>query len=226
MRLTTLCFVVASLWAAGWVPPGAFAADWPQWLGPNRDSIWREEGIIARIPEDGLKVKWRLPVGWGYAGPAVAGGRRHGSITDGRGSLNRRSRMLRSVALVVGLCGLTASSCSTAPPAPTRSRSESSPDASPGAGAGSPAVEDRALVRRVPIPVELARRDEQLRVVTILPTRTFVPVVQVEQHFSEIAVVFVEGCAKQFGGNGHISAIDEPGDDRLRCGEVWLDSNK
>jgi outer membrane protein assembly factor BamB len=53
----------------------ASADDWPQWLGPKRDSVWRERGIVARFPEEGLEVKWRAPVELGYAGPAVAGGR-------------------------------------------------------------------------------------------------------------------------------------------------------
>jgi outer membrane protein assembly factor BamB len=64
-----------SLWGTFCLPIGTLAADWPQWLGPRRDSVWREEGIIDRIPDEGLKVNWRVPVGWGYAGPAVAGGR-------------------------------------------------------------------------------------------------------------------------------------------------------
>lgn len=51
------------------------ADDWPQWLGPQRDSQYREEGVVDRIPEQGLNVKWRAPIGLGYAGPAVAGGR-------------------------------------------------------------------------------------------------------------------------------------------------------
>jgi beta-phosphoglucomutase-like phosphatase (HAD superfamily) len=28
----------------------ARADDWPQWLGPRRDSIWREQGLAAAIP--------------------------------------------------------------------------------------------------------------------------------------------------------------------------------
>jgi outer membrane protein assembly factor BamB len=52
------------------------AADWPQWRGPNRDGSWPD----ARLPEKwppagGLKPRWRRPVGGGYAGIAVAGGR-------------------------------------------------------------------------------------------------------------------------------------------------------
>jgi outer membrane protein assembly factor BamB len=51
------------------------ADDWPQWLGPKRDGIWRETGILKKFPTNGLSVRWRTPVGAGYAGPAVAGGR-------------------------------------------------------------------------------------------------------------------------------------------------------
>jgi outer membrane protein assembly factor BamB len=53
----------------------AQADDWPQWLGPQRDGVWRENGILERFPKNGPKVRWRSPVGGGYAGPAVAGGR-------------------------------------------------------------------------------------------------------------------------------------------------------
>lgn len=52
----------------------SFADDWPQWMGPNRDSIWREEGILTEFPESGLEVKWRIPIHGGYSGPAVADG--------------------------------------------------------------------------------------------------------------------------------------------------------
>ena len=43
-------------------------------MGNDRDGVYRESGIIERIPSDGLKVKWRAPVQLGYAGPAVSGG--------------------------------------------------------------------------------------------------------------------------------------------------------
>src|SRR5262249_49812378 len=51
-----------------------FADDWPQWLGPKRDGVWRENGIMTKLPKDGLKVLWRSPVDQGYSGPAVADG--------------------------------------------------------------------------------------------------------------------------------------------------------
>lgn len=55
----------------------ALADDWPQWLGPARDSVWRESGIIDTFPEKGPPVRWRRKIGGGggYAGPAVADGR-------------------------------------------------------------------------------------------------------------------------------------------------------
>ncbi len=53
----------------------AHGDDWPQWLGPRRDSVWRESGIIERFADDGPTVRWRQQIGSGYAGPAVADGR-------------------------------------------------------------------------------------------------------------------------------------------------------
>jgi len=54
---------------------GARADDWPQWMGPHRDGVWRETGVVDAIPAGGLPVKWRVPVKGGYSGPAVANGR-------------------------------------------------------------------------------------------------------------------------------------------------------
>jgi outer membrane protein assembly factor BamB len=51
------------------------ADDWPQWLGPKRDGVWREKGIVKKLPKDGPPVLWRHPVAEGYAGPAVANGK-------------------------------------------------------------------------------------------------------------------------------------------------------
>jgi outer membrane protein assembly factor BamB len=55
-------------WIAG-------AEDWPEWRGRGREGVWREQGILERFPPAGLRVRWRAPLGGGYAGPAVAGGR-------------------------------------------------------------------------------------------------------------------------------------------------------
>ncbi len=56
-------------------PIAILADDWPQWLGPERDGVWRESGILEKFPADGPTVRWRTPIGAGYSGPAVAEGR-------------------------------------------------------------------------------------------------------------------------------------------------------
>ena len=51
------------------------ADDWPQWMGPKRDNVWREDGVLDKFPAGGPKVVWRTEIAGGYAGPAVADGR-------------------------------------------------------------------------------------------------------------------------------------------------------
>ncbi|MSU76634.1 MAG: pyrrolo-quinoline quinone [Gemmataceae bacterium] len=66
---------------AGFTTTGLVRAeDWPQWLGPKRDGVWRETGIVQQLPAGGPKVRWRTPIGEGYSGPAVANGKVY--ITD------------------------------------------------------------------------------------------------------------------------------------------------
>ena len=65
----------------------AWADDWPQWLGENRDGTWQEEGVLERLPEEGPKVLWRAPVAHGYSGPAVAKGRARTERTVKRSGL-------------------------------------------------------------------------------------------------------------------------------------------
>ena len=55
--------------------PGVQADDWPQWLGPQRDAVWRETGILSKFPEGGPKLRWKAKISSGYSGPAVAAGR-------------------------------------------------------------------------------------------------------------------------------------------------------
>ena len=61
-------------------PPGPVADDWPQWLGPKRDGVWREAGIVDSFPSKGPPVRWRTAIGAGYTGPAVVGGKVY--VTD------------------------------------------------------------------------------------------------------------------------------------------------
>lgn len=71
-RLVVLLMLLAlgCPWAAQ-----ARAEDWPHWLGPTRDNVWQTRGIAEQFPEGGPKIRWRAPLGGGYAGPAVAEGR-------------------------------------------------------------------------------------------------------------------------------------------------------
>ena len=53
--------------------PRTQASDWPQFRGPNRDGFWDEtKGILKSFPKEGLKIKWRHPVGGGFSSPVVA----------------------------------------------------------------------------------------------------------------------------------------------------------
>jgi outer membrane protein assembly factor BamB len=53
----------------------SLAIDWPQFRGPKRDGVWEETGIVQSFPSEGLKIRWRQPVGGGFASPVVAQGR-------------------------------------------------------------------------------------------------------------------------------------------------------
>jgi outer membrane protein assembly factor BamB len=55
------------------LPSVASANDWPEWLGPNREGVWRETNLVDKFPSGGPPVVWRQPIGGGYSGPAVAG---------------------------------------------------------------------------------------------------------------------------------------------------------
>jgi outer membrane protein assembly factor BamB len=71
MRRAIISAIAATALAATAAP----ADDWPQWLGPKRDAVWAETGLLDRFPAGGPKVLWRAPVDGGFSGPAVQGGR-------------------------------------------------------------------------------------------------------------------------------------------------------
>lgn len=55
--------------------PAVRGDDWPQWMGPTRDGAWTETGILDKFPKGGPKLLWQVPLGGGYSGPAVSGGK-------------------------------------------------------------------------------------------------------------------------------------------------------
>lgn len=69
-----LGLLVAGMMSMGEVPM-ALAADWPQYRGLNRDARSSETGLLESWPESGPRELWRVPLGSGYSGMAVADGR-------------------------------------------------------------------------------------------------------------------------------------------------------
>jgi outer membrane protein assembly factor BamB len=66
--------------------PGAtaLADDWPQWQGPNRNGISKEDGLLKEWPKDGPPLAWKAKgLGGGDSAPSVAGGKLFGMSTRG-----------------------------------------------------------------------------------------------------------------------------------------------
>lgn len=54
---------------------GAFAGDWPQFLGKTRNGVYPDKDLAASWPADGPKILWKHDAGQGFAGPVVSDGR-------------------------------------------------------------------------------------------------------------------------------------------------------
>lgn len=67
-----LIFVTAFLLLA--FTTSIYAQDWPHYLGPNRNSISDQKGILRTWPATGPEVLWTVNVGIGYGGPVVKDG--------------------------------------------------------------------------------------------------------------------------------------------------------
>jgi outer membrane protein assembly factor BamB len=64
----------------GTLPVGAqrgtpAADDWPQYFGPGRDGVYRGTPIADAWPAGGPKTLWKKPVGEGFSGPVISGGK-------------------------------------------------------------------------------------------------------------------------------------------------------
>jgi outer membrane protein assembly factor BamB len=51
------------------------AQDWPQYLGPARNSTSPQKGILRTWPAGGPEVLWTVNVGPGYGGPVISNGK-------------------------------------------------------------------------------------------------------------------------------------------------------
>jgi len=54
---------------------GVSAQDWPQFLGPKRNSSSDQKGILRTWPQQGPEVQWTVNVGIGFGGPVVKDGK-------------------------------------------------------------------------------------------------------------------------------------------------------
>lgn len=52
-----------------------YAQDWPQFLGPNRNSTSPQSGILKTWPAGGPEVLWTAGIGPGYGGPVIKDGK-------------------------------------------------------------------------------------------------------------------------------------------------------
>lgn len=52
----------------------AASADWPQFQGPDRNGMSNETGLARTWPAGGPKQLWSIPLGEGFAGPAIRDG--------------------------------------------------------------------------------------------------------------------------------------------------------
>ena len=71
MKIIRAILVISVLLAAYSI----FGADWPQYLGPNRNSTSTEKRILRSWPENGPQVLWTVDVGPGFGGPVVKDGK-------------------------------------------------------------------------------------------------------------------------------------------------------
>lgn len=68
--------LLAGLLAAAGAARGAEpAGEWPWYRGPSWSGISRETGLLKTWPAAGPRVIWKAPLGEGYSGISVAGGR-------------------------------------------------------------------------------------------------------------------------------------------------------
>ena len=76
VALTTYSRLAAGCLIAVVIGSPAFAADWPQFRGPDRTGVSRETGLLKSWPAGGPKLLWKATgLGEGHAAPSVAKGK-------------------------------------------------------------------------------------------------------------------------------------------------------
>jgi outer membrane protein assembly factor BamB len=71
-----LSWLLLSATSVGPIAQAGSATDWPQWRGPNRNSVSTETGLLQQWPADGPPVQWTATgIGKGYGSLATQGDR-------------------------------------------------------------------------------------------------------------------------------------------------------
>jgi outer membrane protein assembly factor BamB len=71
MNIAIKVLIILLLFASG----KTTASDWPQYLGPGRNAVSDEKGLLRAWPEKGPEVLWTVSLGEGFGGPAVSEGK-------------------------------------------------------------------------------------------------------------------------------------------------------
>lgn len=74
IRLVHAACLLATVVVCPGINPAA-AEDWPRWRGERGDGSWNAPAIPEKWPEGGPPVIWEAPLGPGYSGISVSGGR-------------------------------------------------------------------------------------------------------------------------------------------------------
>ena len=75
MRFADLPRIFLCLMVFGLVAVGAFAEDWPQFRGPDRNGVSKETGLLTQWPQGGPELLWTADgCGLGFSSVAIADG--------------------------------------------------------------------------------------------------------------------------------------------------------
>ena len=75
LRRSLLLAVFVGSMLTAMVSAEAEQGDWPQFLGPQRNGISDEKGLLTEWPDAGPRVVWRVPGGVGMSGLAISRGK-------------------------------------------------------------------------------------------------------------------------------------------------------
>jgi outer membrane protein assembly factor BamB len=66
------------------LPVPLFAADWSQWLGPDRNAVSNERGLNLDWKKKKPKLLWKVPLGSGFSGMSLVGNRLYTMMSENK----------------------------------------------------------------------------------------------------------------------------------------------